>query len=335
MIKELTEFYTPKKILHRDTQIKTIEKVFDTFKEFGMASNLLIQGYSGSGKTTVVDMIVSKKNNHVFVSGASTATTCKTLKAIFDLNFNTEERLLNEGIKQLKKNPKIIIIDEVNKIRDVRFLFDDLNTIYRATACPIILISNKRTLIQQMPEDAKLTLFFDKIEFEPYNAIELKEIVRDRLDAIENKNIPQVPEGALSHICAFGRLKGSARVALDITLKCILSNDFSQKYVVSLVDKIEAEDWEDWGRKLIQTERLFLQHLLLLLSQKKKVMSSDMLAKMNNLSPSRISQLIGTFEDYGVIKLERQNMGRAGGRTTLISFASNEIQEQLEKLEGI
>jgi len=50
MIRELTESFNPKKVLHRKEQIKVIDAVFKNFNKFGMASNLLIQGVTGSGK---------------------------------------------------------------------------------------------------------------------------------------------------------------------------------------------------------------------------------------------------------------------------------------------
>jgi len=60
-------------------------------------------------------IILMRKKTCSFASGADTKTTFKTLRALFDINCSTVEKLLAEGIKFLKKTPKILVIDEVNK----------------------------------------------------------------------------------------------------------------------------------------------------------------------------------------------------------------------------
>ena len=120
MIKELTEFFIPLKILHRENQIKKIKSIFKNFQEQGIAENLLVQGVTGSGKTAVITKVVyDEDGGHIFISGASTKTAFRTLKAIVDLKYNTADRLLSEGIRKLNQSPKIIIIDEINKIKDL------------------------------------------------------------------------------------------------------------------------------------------------------------------------------------------------------------------------
>lgn len=333
MIKELTEYYEPKNIIHREKQIDKIRGVFQTFKTNGMALNILIQGVTGSGKTTVIQRIVQEENNNLFASGSATKTAFKTLKALFDLKCNTIDRLLTDAINKLKRDPKILIIDELNQIRDTSNLFDYLNTIYRATNCPIIIISNKRTIIDEMPEDARLTLFFDKVDFPAYNAPELFDILKDRLEAIETP-LPTIPEGHLRKICAWGGREGSARVVLLITFKCILANDFSEEYIDGVRSSLEKADWEDFVKSLIPTEREFLRGLIDLGSEKRMLKSADLLKMMKKYTPARISQLINSFEDYGIIKSEHKNLGRGGGRMRLVTFVSDEIYAKLEGLVG-
>jgi Cdc6-like AAA superfamily ATPase len=332
MIRELTESYEPKKILHREEQIKTIGAVFKNFRDFGMASNLLIQGVTGSGKTTVVSRIISENkkgdwNDILIVSGADTKTTFKTLRALFDLNCSTIERLLSEGIQLLKKKPKIIIIDEVNKIKDHENLFDNLNTIYRGTQCPVIIITNKRTILDNMPEDARLTLFFDKVEFPSYNCLEIKDIIEDRLKELDKI---QMPQDALSKICAYSGRQGSARVALQIVMKCILANNYSMNYIDSVSKNLEREDWKTFINGLTTSEKRFLDAMIYISDKKQYFRHSDLTAYLKDISPSRISQLVSAFEDYGVIVTEYKNQGRGQGRYRVMRFVSDEIKTQLE-----
>lgn len=334
MVKELTEYFLPEKILYREEQIKQIKKVFDTFNNFQIGSNLIIRGVTGSGKTTVIKKVMNGEKNVLFASGSTTITSFKTLKALFDIKCLTIEKLITEAINKLKKNPRILVIDELNKIREIKELFNILNTIYRETNCPIILISNDLTLVNEIPEDARLTLFFEKVDFPAYNAIELKGIIQDRLNLIK-RDLPEIPEGALEFICAIAGKEGSARVALNITMKCILSDDFSHEYIESVRKTLEIQDWKDFIQGLIPTEKEFLKILLNICSQKGSASSSEILIQLKKFTPSRISQLTDTFEhNYGLIKSEHKNLGRGGGKIRLISFASEEIYQRLDFLIG-
>ena len=334
MIKELTEYYEPEKILHRKEQIKDVDNVFKNFKKFGVASNLLIQGVTGSGKTTIVARVIKDNENGnedlIFISGSETQTSFKTLRAIFDLNFSTIERVLTEGVKKLKEHPKIIIIDEVNKIRDCNNLFDNLNTIYRGIQCPIILITNKRTIVDSMPDDARLTLLFDKVNFPAYNAIEIKDIVKVRIKRIQPKI--KVPAGALAKICAFSARGGSARIALMITMKCILANDYSFKHIDKIAKNLEKEDWLIFVKGLTPSEKRFLEAILQISDSKQFMRHSDLTMRLKDISPSRISQLVTSFEDYGILITEYKNFGRGTGRYRIIRFTSKEIREKMEEV---
>ncbi len=331
MLKELMEHYNPDNILHRDVQIKSIRDIFKNFKKNGIASNILIMGVTGSGKTTSIKKVVDEENNNYFGSGSITKTSFRTLRAMFDLNCNTNERLLNEIISKLKINPKILIIDEVNRIEDIPAMFNSLNTIYRETGCPVILITNKRTIFDDMPNDARLTLLFDKIEFPSYNALELYDIIKNRIDLIQEK-IPNVPKGSLRKICAIAGKESSARIVLSITLKCILADDFSEKYIDKIRDNLEKEDWRDFVAGLKPSEKEFLKNIVELQSTKKDIKPSDISKCMSRFTPARISQFITAFENYGIIESKYKNMGRGGGRSRTLNFASEEIYSNIEEL---
>lgn len=331
MIKELTEYYIPEKVLHRDEQTKEIEAVFKNFKKQGMASNILIQGVTGSGKTTVINKIIQKENNSVFGSGSTTKTSFRTLRAMFDINCNTNERLLTEIVSRLHQTPKIIIIDEVNKIQDRNNLFNDLNTIYRETGCPIILITNKRTIREEMPDDARLTLMFDRVDFPAYNAIELFDIIKSRLDLLQEK-APKIPQGSLRKICAIGGKEASARVVLQITLKCLLANNFTETYIDKVRKNLEREDWKDFFINLKPTEKDFLRNLVDLKARGTIIKPSSISKAMIHFTPARISQLITAFEDYGIVETKWRNQGRGGGRARIIDFSNDHMFKVFDEL---
>lgn len=331
MIKELTEYYEPEKVLHRDSQMEEIKRVFKNFKEQSMASNLLIQGHTGSGKTTIVKKIMDEENQHVFASGAATKTSFRMLKSMFDINCSTNERLLRDVMGELRRNPKIIIIDEIDKVSDSKILFNDLNTIYRESGCPIIIITNKITIREDMPQDARLTLMFEKVDFPPYNSLELYDILKSRLDLVKDR-LPKIPESSLRRICAVGKNEASARVVLQLTLKCILANNFTEEYINQIKKSLLVDDLKDFYLNLKPTEKDFLKNILELKAKGEIIKPSRISKRMDDFTPSRISQLISSFENYGIIESKWKNTGRAGGRTRIIEFAKDKTYRMLDEI---
>jgi len=179
-----------------------------------------------------------------------------------------------------------------------------------------------------MPDDARLTLLFDKIQFPSYNALEIKDILNHRLSLV--KNCPEIPEEAVAKICAYASKQGSARVALRITLKCLLSNDYSQEYIDKIAQNLEREDWKIFVKGLMASESRFLDALLYISDKKPLIRHSDLTLYLKDLSPSRISQLVTTFEDYGLLLTEYKNMGRGQGRFRVIRFVSAELKQHIE-----
>jgi len=83
MIIELSEEYLPERILFRDKQVKQIEEVFQNYKKFGMGTNLVVFGTTGSGKCL-------KKGTKVFTEdGWEKIETLKNPKNILSLNIET------------------------------------------------------------------------------------------------------------------------------------------------------------------------------------------------------------------------------------------------------
>lgn len=311
MYKELTEIYRPEKVLHREEQIKKIKECLDNFKNFGFAENLILYGKTGNGKTESINKVLGEQDNYYsYVTGSNLKTTIRILRGIFDLSYGTEEKLLSEGIQSLRKNPKTIIIDEVNKILDIKVLFDDLNTIFRETGCHIIVITNRRGLIEAIPDDARKTLNFQRVEFPPYNAIQIKDILLDRYEAIKknNENIQEVPEGfleCLSSVICKNNL--SIRNALFIFDKCFINKNFSNESIYELLNYMKEEDWKIWFEKQNEPIKKIIAIFVLLKEKDKEISSSSIQNFMSDFSPSWFSRSLDYLENEGIIKSTHEN----------------------------
>ena len=127
-------------------------------------------------------------------------------------------------------------------------------------------------------------------------------------------------------------MPGSARIALMITMKCILAKDYSIKYIDKIAKNLEREDWRVFVQGLTHSEKRFLEALLNISENNPFMRHSDLTKQLKDLSPSRISQLITSFEDYGLVVTEYKNLGRGTGRYRAIKFVSKEIIEKMEEV---
>ncbi|GAI40193.1 unnamed protein product, partial [marine sediment metagenome] len=145
-------------------------------------------------------------------------------------------------------------IDEIDKIKNINQLANDLNTIYRKTMIPIIIISLRRNIVEQMTSDVRKTLFFERIKLPSYNALELKDILKSRIKMIEKK-LPGFDEGTINYISAIAARQGSARVLMNITLKCLQKNNFTKKFIEQIYMEMMKEDWVDFVNDINETEK--------------------------------------------------------------------------------
>ena len=333
---ELTDKFIPQRFLFREGQYNQIKKIFSDFKEDRyMATNLIILGTTGAGKTSMIRKIINEQDNNLFVSAMENKTTNRILKALSGKKLCSDSELIQCLVKLLNENPKILIIDEVGKIQDPENFCNTLNAIYRLTNVPIIVITNKWTFIEEMPDDAKLTLFFNKVEFPSYSAIQLKEILKERLVCIREKTDFDFSEGSLEYLSAkiIKEHFGSVRTALVILNQCVTARDDSIKFINEKIEYIETQEWESFLHKLSSLEKDFLNIILELAENEEEIPSTDIANRMKGLaSPSKISQIITSFIDYGIIKAKWKHLGRAGGKHRIISFSKPEYRTKLLKL---
>jgi len=97
-LEKFKEDYNPEKILFRDEQIKRIEDVFKNYKEYGMASNLLLSGVTGSGKTSTVTYLINKNDNCIYVSAFNLKKTFEVWKKLLGSK-KRPDFLLNQVIE--------------------------------------------------------------------------------------------------------------------------------------------------------------------------------------------------------------------------------------------
>ncbi len=372
----LSDSYIPEKIYHRDKEIKKIASILAPSLKLSKISNLFVYGKTGTGKTLVVTYVL--KHFAEKVKEYQLPIKIVQVNARMKNEANTEYKLISHIIKELKGvhyqgislddlydiffetiSPYkylIIVIDEIdaliNKDGD-SFLYNLLRSHYQTdTKISIIGISNDLFLMEKLDPRVKSSLFHEELVFEPYNALQLVDILKERSKKAFKEGV--IEEGVLEKIAAISAQEhGDARRAINLLRLSgeIAEREGSDKITLLHVDKA-VEELEK--NEVIQTiKSLPRQHQIVLFtiinfleSKKDKIAYTGQLYNyyeqfvLNNLpnkpvTPRRFSEILSELDLMGLIKAEISYLsGR--GKTRFISLplkkeSIDEIKETLKK----
>jgi len=260
---------------------------------------------TGSGKTSTLAYVLKNydKKLYIFVK-------CKQQKGVKEVlaqigNFQALARqrapeLLPKVIERLKKEPKVIILDDVTQVASWQELMNYLDGIYRAVQTPVFATTNVFQFLDKLPEDVRHTLLFFRVDFAAYNATELYSIVKDRVVLSGAK----FPEGAVRLIAALSTEMGSARDALVMARTAIQSGKTTETEIKKLRRTMEEQTYMDYLNKLAPKERQVLNFIVEEYARKRTAVPVREVSKALQLSPSRTSQLITGLEQYDIISTE-------------------------------
>lgn len=326
------------KLLFRDEQFKIIENTFKCYenKDDPSAFNLLLIGVTGAGKTLTLNRVLAKYPNHKYISAATQKRTNQILSLISGVDVRRADIILNEAVASLKNNNQVLVIDELNRLEDPKEFFGDLNTIFRETHVPIILVTNNPFITQSMEEDARNTLFLESVVFTRYGLGELREICLQRIGLLSIELQNKMEEGTLNYICTAAAKLGSARRALDRVRRCYQQREFDVNSAMNMDKNQECLNLPTFINSMNETEKNFLAQIKFIYEDKiaqgqEFFTSKDIQYELKDMHRSKIAQLITLFEDkYNFIKTEYSSLGKKGGRYRKIFF-TEEVWKKLNQ----
>ncbi len=372
----LTTKHQPDDILHRDDQISELASILAPALKGNDPSNLFIYGTVGTGKTLCVNHVCDELREAVKQSPTNLKIiylNCK-MKKVADTEYRLSAQLARELGEEVpstglptdevydrffqaledQEDVVIIVLDEIDalvkKIGD-SFLYNltRINDDLEKTKVSIVGISNDLNFTDYMDSRVKSSLSEEEIIFPPYNALELKNILRQRTDEAFTDGV--LEEGVISKCAALAASEhGDARRALDlIRVAGELAErsdepEVSMEYVDAAQDKIEKDRLKETVRSQPKQSKLLLytifdEHQ----ANGGKMVTGDIYANykeyadqagMKTLTQRRISDLISELDMLGIINAKVRSKGRYGRTREISVDLSDGSVEDIQSMLG-
>ncbi|HEY3361680.1 MAG TPA: AAA family ATPase [Methanosarcina sp.] len=358
--------YIPDKLIGRSEQVQKIADLINPLFRKGKPYSCLIYGKTGCGKTVVVKFVLNALAKKVLQKDFDfnlkwIYIPCKQMNTVNEILYfliteidpkanisrkghplNAYYTLLWEEITQNNLS-LIIVLDEIDQLKKDDILYNlsragELKNIPDRRFITIFGISNDLNYVDRIDPRVKSSSSFIDIIFEPYDSLQIKSILDDRVKLAFHPNV--VPDELVS-ICAARSAKseGDARKAIDLlrTAGSIAAKEESPEITIDHLDR--ADEMLSENRYLKLAADLPLHNKLILLSVIKlaRLMSSERTTsavigtyleicnyqnpKIEPLRRTTISGIIGELEMLGFLKLKKLNRGRGGGVTRQIDIA--------------
>jgi cell division control protein 6 len=366
--------YMPDILPHRDKEINNLANVLVPALRNETPSNVFIYGKTGTGKTAVTKFVgkellekgkqINKKVNFIYINCEIVDTHYRVLQNIANHFINEwSERIpftgwpTDEVYSKLKMmiekegGVTVIILDEVDKLKGDEALYNlsRINTDLKEARVSIVGLSNDLKYTEFLDPRVKSSLGEESMIFPPYDASELQDILRQRVeiafksDSIDSEVIPLCSALAAQE-------HGDARRALDLLRMSAelaernKSSRITKKHVSLAQNKIEIDRIMEVIRTLPTQSKLILLAIILQEQHNKKTGATGTIttgevyniyknlskkARTDTISQRRVADLISELDMLGIITARVISKGRYG-RTRDIKVSSS-----LEDIEDI
>jgi cell division control protein 6 len=367
--------YVPEHLPYRDDQMSRIGSILGPALRGAPPSNILCYGKTGTGKTVVaryvLDMLVNKAEESgitapltAFVNCRIVGTNYRVLKRLCDqvdatmpdgsevpfTGLPTDE--IREVLKNKldsKTNILTVVLDEVDSLlkrdagqgNDILYGLTRMNLELESSRITIIGISNDLTFKEMLDPRVLSTLGEEEVIFSPYNAVELKGILKQRVELAFNKNAIG-DEGVINLVGALAAQEhGDARRALDLLRTAGELAErrgdgaVTQDHVREAQKVIERDTITETVKTLPMQSKAVLFSVYVLTSKgQRDIFTGECynvyseIAKslsLDTLTQRRVSDLISELDMLGLINTTVISKGRYG-RTKKIKLAVSKKQ---------
>jgi len=362
--------FTPENIPHREDQIKQLGMILAPLLGGEKPSNIFIYGKPGTGKSLCIKHISEKINERANGKVRTLYINCK-MRRVSDTEYRLLSQLLsffdvevpytglptdslyNKFFKLLdeKEQNVLLVLDEIDalvkKVGDgILYNLTRINQELEKTKLTIVGISNNISFINDMDPRVKSSLSEEEVLFPPYNASEIKDILRERSLLAFNENA--LSPGVLEKCSALAAQEhGDARKALDLLrIAGELAERMGNEQVLKEhVDVAEKKLDRDKTMEIIksqpkQSQCVLLSVIDLYKSGTKNIQTGDIYdvytrmckkAGVKVLTQRRVSDLISELDMFGILNSKVISKGRYG-RTREIRLSMS--LDMINKIEN-
>ena len=369
----------PEILPHREKEINTLASILAPALRDETPSNVFIYGKTGTGKTAVVKFVgkellkkgreTGKKVNFIYINCEVVDTQYRLLQNIAN-HFIDEwsERIPFTGwptdevfakLKQMIEKEggvTVIILDEVDKLKGDEALYNlsRINSDLKQSRVSIVGISNDLKFTEFLDPRVKSSLGEENMIFPPYDAGELTDILKQRVElALRPNSLSEEVIPLCSALAA--QEHGDARRALDLLRMSAelaeRSKDprITKKHVRLAQNKIEIDRIIEVVRTLPTQSKLLLMAILLQEKHNRKTDTAGAITtgevyeiykdlskktRTDILTQRRVTDLISELDMLGIITARVISKGRYGRtRDIKISSSTEEIMKILREDE--
>jgi cell division control protein 6 len=347
----LNESFIPDSFPHREEEIQHLVDILSSVIRNTRPSNILIYGKTGTGKTSttrhVISLLKEATNDRV--------TTCYLNCQVNDTPYSvlttivnglsdagekipllgwTTDRIYGELVSRINglSGFVIIILDEIDKLVEKSggdSLYVVLKILEESTLSKvsIIGITNDTNIMSQMEPRIKSRMNQESLIFPPYNATQLKDILKFRLRGVTNEGL--VDEGAISLCAAIGAQEnGDARKVINlmrIAIEIAERNGcekVTEKEVYAARDKFEMDVVKETILTLPLHNKIILLSTIVTQELSDKLLITGEI--MDNyraicnelgfqaLTSRRASDILSELEELGLVITTTKSLGRYG-----------------------
>ena len=369
----------PGKIPHREEELRQITSILAPALKGYQLNNIFIYGTVGTGKTICIRYVLSQLEDISKGKGIKTMYVNCKMKKVAD----TEYRLLVQFLKEMgivvpetglpthvlyrrffdtvdeKRQILILVLDEIDtlykKIGD-EFLYNltRVNGEMRNAHIALVGITNDLSFQDNLDLRVKSSLSEEQIIFKPYDAVQLKDILAERVK--EGFLDGAVSEEILNMCAAVAAQEhGDARRAIDLLrvsgeiAERLNENAITYKHVEMAEEKLDLDRVTETIKTQPKQSQAVLYAIIKLQEKTKgqkkwidkRILTGDIygaymeICTNNNiktLTQRRVSDLIGELDMLGIITAKVISKGRYG-RTREVSLAMND--SVLQRVSGL